>query len=85
MKIQDIQEQLIGRKVRYYDSFTGCLVGFEVGKFTEVCNSLCLEPREGTSRIYINKYRVEDLLKSGYIFKEFEVDGCRCKEEWSIE
>ena len=85
MEIWKVKAALTSRKIRYYNSFTGAFVGFKVGEVTEVVNALCCKPIEGTSRVFISKDNVEELLASKYICRKFEVDGAPYKEEWNIE
>lgn len=84
MKIQEIKEALLGRRIRHYNSFTGTLTVFKISIVAEVVHAICLYSPERSSRIYISKDNVKTLLSEGYYSRKIVgVDGS-CIEEWQL-
>ena len=84
MKIQEIKEALLGRRIRHYNSFTGTLTVFKISIVAEVVHAICLYSPEKNNRIYISKDNIKTLLSEGYYSRKIVgVDGT-CIEEWQL-
>lgn len=85
MKIGDIKKSLIGKRIRFFNGYSGALVGFEIAHVGEVVNAIVLRPSEGTSCVYVSKDHVNELIDKGYYCRTLEVNYGKYKAEWSIE
>ena len=84
MKIRDIKEALLGRRVRHYNAYTGTLDEFIITIVAEVVHAVCFYSPEKNSRIYMSKDNIPTLISEKYFCRILEVEGCNYKEEWAI-
>lgn len=85
MKIAEIRALLTGKKISYYDSFSGTGDCFVVGHIEISGNSIRV--RESKNKgwgIFIPKDIIKTLLSEGMYMNINEIERCRVTETWKI-
>lgn len=85
MKIREIREVLLGRRIRHYNACTGTLQEFTISVVADIVHAVCFYSPEKNSRIYVSKDNIATLISEKYFCRTIiEVDGCEYKDEWAL-
>lgn len=85
MKITEIKEALLGRRIRHYNACTGTLDEFTITTVADVVHAVCFYSPEKNSRVYVSKDNITTLISEKYFCRTvLEVDGHDYKEEWTL-
>lgn len=84
MKIREIKEALLGRRIRHYNAYTGTLDEFTISIVADVVHAVCFFSPEKNSRIYVSKDNIAALMSEKYFCRIIKIDGCNYKEEWAL-
>lgn len=81
---KDIKSMLIGKNISHYNGFTGSSNWFKITRVEVYEDSVKVLPDACVWGIYIPVAILNDLLNEGRVETLFTVEGCSCREEWTI-
>lgn len=85
MKIAEIRNLLTGKKISYYDSFSGSGDYFVIGHIENVGNSVRVrEVKDKGWGIFIPKDIITTLIAEGIYMEVGEIERCRVTQTWKI-
>lgn len=85
MKIAEIRDLLTGKKISYYDSFSGTGDCFVIGHVENLKKSVIVrEVKYKGFGIFIPKDIIKTLLSEGMYMKINEIERCRVTQTWKI-
>lgn len=85
MKINEIRNFLLGKKISYYDSFSGTGACLVVNHVQNAGSSVRLvEAKDSRRGIYIRKDEVSSLVSKKELVKTTTLEGCTLKETWKL-
>ena len=85
MKVAEIRAILTGKKISYYDSFSGTGDCFVIGHVENLKKSvIAREVKNKGFGIFIPKDIIYPLLTEGMYMKINEIERCRVTETWKI-
>lgn len=85
MEMNEIRNFLTGKKISYYDSFSGSGY-FVIGHIENVGNSVRVrEIKDKGWGIFIPKDIIPTLIAEGTYMEVHEIDRCRVTQTWKIQ
>ena len=85
MKIAEIRTLLVGKRISYYDSFSGTGACLVVNHVQNAGSSVRLvEAKDSRRGIYIRKDEVKTLISEKELVKTTTLEGCTLKETWKL-
>lgn len=86
MKIAEIRTLLVGKRISYYDSFSGSEDYFVIGHIENVGNSVRVrEVKDKGWGIFIPKNIITTLIAEGTYMEVGEIERCRVSQTWKIQ
>lgn len=85
MKIQDIRKSLIGKKISWFDGFSGSSDWFTIGHVENAGGSVRVRAEKGRGwGIFIPKNIVSMLISNGSYVLGGSLEGCSYAVKWEI-
>lgn len=85
MKIDEIRTLLVGKRISYYDSFSGTGDCFIIGHVENLKKSvIAREVKNKGFGIFIPKDIIDPLLAEGMYMNINEIERCRVTKTWKI-
>ena len=85
MKITEIRTLLVGKRISYFDSFSGTGACLVVNHVQNAGSSVRLvEAKDSRRGIYIRKDEVKTLISQKELVKTTTLEGCTLKETWKL-
>ena len=85
MNIQDIRKSLIGKKISWFDGFSGSSDWFTIGHVKNAGGSVRVRAEKGKGwGIFIPKNIIDTLLSNGNYVQGNSLEGCSYVVKWAI-
>lgn len=77
-KMAELRDYFIGKKIFFYDGFSGSRRHFVIGKVIDKGNCIELQPKNNPNLwVFINKNNYPVLQEEGKTIYKGEIEGCR--------